>query len=590
MSEDLYAGFGASARSNQPQSFAYGAAAQQQSYGRGSTALSGGYPSTSSKMSGGGSDLGRLKTGHISNRTATASGSTGAGAARPITAIKAAGYVKTKPGQSFDPMEGGEHGPAPALKEKAENGPEDKARDIESSIHRLLEASAVATAKGELRAALDKAKEAVRRERRLVQHRERAQIEDQMNVDLAFATYFNLAHVFERNKMYADALKLYQLIVKNKQYANPGRMRVNIGNIHFAKGDYGEALKNYKMAMDQLPEESDMKAVKNRIMRNIGHAHLKAMQIQQAITAYERVVRDSEGDFECGLNLLVCYYALGDVSKLRASFTHLLSACSSASEESPSAAYAMEDEDDEDDARRGESKHGGASKEGDAASGGLGALDDDGADEHGIDTDGSELAPDGLKEEMRQRKMRSSECITTAAKLIAPALDHDEWAAGFDWVIELLRAHECSAIANEVELCKAEEFLARKNFDGAITLFKGFERKDNALKARAATNLSFLYFLERDYATADRYASKAMQHARYSAKALVNKGNCFFVNNELERAKEMFLEAIGVEADCVEAIFNLGLVNKRLEAYAEAMQAFDKLHTILPENPEAVCV
>ena len=169
-------------------------------------------------------------------------------------------------------------------------------------------------------------------------------------------------------------------------------------------------------------------------------------------------------------------------------------------------------------------------------------------------------------------------------------MDQDEWAAGFDWVIELLRAHECSAIANEVELCKAEEFLARKNFDGAITLFKGFERKDNALKARAATNLSFLYFLEREYATADRYASKAMQHARYSAKALVNKGNCFFVNNELERAKEMFLEAIGVEADCVEAIFNLGLVNKRLEAYAEAMQAFDKLHTILPENPEAVCV
>tara|TARA_B110000208_G_scaffold165966_1_gene204531 strand:+ start:351 stop:770 length:420 start_codon:yes stop_codon:yes gene_type:complete len=136
-------------------------------------------------------------------------------------------------------------------------------------------------------------------------------------------------------------------------------------------------------------------------------------------------------------------------------------------------------------------------------------------------------------------------------------------------------------ILGEKIIGKAEQYLSRKNFEGAIALFKGFERKDNALKARAATNLSFLYFLEREYQTADRYASKAMQHARYSAKALVNKGNCFFVNNDLERAKEMFLEAIGVEADCVEAIFNLGLVNKRLEAYAESMQAFDKLHTIL---------
>ena len=31
-----------------------------------------------------------------------------------------------------------------------------------------------------------------------------------------------------------------------------------------------------------------------------------------------------------------------------------------------------------------------------------------------------------------------------------------------------------------------------------------------------------------------------------------------FVRGDLEGAKELYLEAIGVEADCVEAIFNLG--------------------------------
>jgi hypothetical protein len=35
-------------------------------------------------------------------------------------------------------------------------------------------------------------------------------------------------------------------------------------------------------------------------------------------------------------------------------------------------------------------------------------------------------------------------------------------------------------------------------------------------------------------------------------------GNCLNLNGEKEKAKELYLEAIGVEADCVEAIYNLG--------------------------------
>ena len=66
----------------------------------------------------------------------------------------------------------------------------------------------------------------------------------------------------------------------------------------------------------------------------------------------------------------------------------------------------------------------------------------------------------------------------------------------------------------------------------------------------------------------------------------MNKGNCLFMRQEFERAKEMYLEAIGVEADCVEAIFNLGIVNKRMDVNNEAQQAFEKLHSIIPNNPE----
>lgn len=50
-----------------------------------------------------------------------------------------------------------------------------------------------------------------------------------------------------------------------------------------------------------------------------------------------------------------------------------------------------------------------------------------------------------------------------------------------------------------------------------------------------------------DFKSAESYADMAIRHNRYNAKALVNKGNCLFMSKEYERAKEIFLEAIGVE-------------------------------------------
>lgn len=53
--------------------------------------------------------------------------------------------------------------------------------------------------------------------------------------------------------MYQEALNTYKIIVKNKQYPQGGRMRVNMGNIYFEQQNYNEAIKMYRMAMDQIP-------------------------------------------------------------------------------------------------------------------------------------------------------------------------------------------------------------------------------------------------------------------------------------------------------------------------------------------------
>jgi len=54
--------------------------------------------------------------------------------------------------------------------------------------------------------------------------------------------------------------------------------------------------------------------------------------------------------------------------------------------------------------------------------------------------------------------------------------------------------------------------------------------------------------------------------------ASLGAGNCLFMTREFHRAKELYLEAIGVQADCVEAIYNLGLTNMRMSSPEEARQ------------------
>jgi intraflagellar transport protein 88 len=174
-----------------------------------------------------------------------------------------------------------------------------------------------------------------------------------------------------------------------------------------------------------------------------------------------------------------------------------------------------------------------------------------------------------------------------AAQLIGPLIERTP-VQGYDWLVAVMTQHGFPGIASEIEIVKACYFLKRKEFDQAIEQLKRFEQKEMSLMARAATNLSFLYFLDRDFKQAEQYADVAVKADRYNSRALVNKANCLFVNAEFERAKEVYLESIGVSADCLEAIYNLGIVNIHLGRYQEAMLAFDKLHSITHHNVEVM--
>ena len=49
--------------------------------------------------------------------------------------------------------------------------------------------------------------------------------------------------------------------------------------------------------------------------------------------------------------------------------------------------------------------------------------------------------------------------------------------------------------------------------------------------------------------------------------ALVNKGNVLFSRGEFEKAMEYYQEALCVEATCSEALYNTGLVHKKMRRY-----------------------
>ena len=343
--------------------------------------------------------------------------------------------------------------------------------------------------------------------------------------------------------MFDEAIETYKAIVKNRDYPQAGRLRVNIGNIYFDQKRYPQAIKEYRMALDQIPATG--KDLRYKIFRNIGNAFVKLGQFQDAIDAFDTVMGGAP-DIQTAFNLLLCLYARGDKDKMRRHFTKMLSIP-------------------------------------------VPGMTEDDVEKMSEIPDATSDKPDTLREELHRRYEVSNERILSSARLIAPIIEDDanQWSSGFRWVMDQLRP-DYETISSKLEIDIAMTYMKKRQFDEALEVLKGFERKDQSLRAVAATNLSFIYFLEGEFQQAEEEADVAMRSDRYNAKALVNKGNCLFVAGNYQAARDMYLEAVGVEADCIEAIYNLGLTNIRLNQLDQARHAFDKLHQILPTVPEAL--
>ncbi|KAF4530273.1 hypothetical protein B566_EDAN007314 [Ephemera danica] len=436
---------------------------------------------------------------------------------RPMTAVRGAGYTSGESKQMFDPLNQGNKGPSPAL--ERDETPEDKIRRFERHVMQLVEESCKAAVKADTRLALEKAKEASSRERALIRLQEQGGLGEAHNIDLTFSVLFNLAHQYENNAMYTEALNTYQAITRNRMFSNASRLKINMGNIYTRLGQLTRAIKLYRMALDQVP--SAHKELRLKIMHNIGLLFVKMGQYNDACMSFEFIMQEKP-DFKTGLHLVLCYSALGDIEKMQRGFRLLLEVPLDIDEEEK---YTATPEDS------------------------------------GTNMQLEAIRNDALRRVEREMRQQAERSIVNAAKLVAKSSSQ-----GFAWCVDVLKTSSYAGLAGELELNKALMYLKQRELQAAIDTLRVLS-DTSKMSSAAATNLSFIYFQQQQHRSggqgevddAEQWAEKAKATDSYNAGAFVNLGCCAYAKGEFEKARDLFLCALENDSSCVEALFNLGV-------------------------------
>lgn len=147
--------------------------------------------------------------------------------------------------------------------------------------------------------------------------------------------------------------------------------------------------------------------------------------------------------------------------------------------------------------------------------------------------------PDTLRVQQETKQAQVEGYVLAASRLIAPLLHGTSWSTGFDWCRAQLNTSSYSALASEVQLAKANEHLARKEYAAAVVLLKEFGRSDSRQRAAAAVNLSMLSLLEGQLETAAGYGDYCCEADPGSAAALVSRGNVHMGHGQAEAALQV---------------------------------------------------
>lgn len=313
--------------------------------------------------------------------------------------------------------------------------------------------------------------------------------------------------------MHIEALNTYNIMTKNKMFPHVNQLKLNMGNIYLKMGMHKKAIKMYRMALDSVP--NTQKQLRLKITENIGVLFVRMGQYADAASSFEFIMSERP-DIRSGIHLLLCYYAMGDVEKIKSTFRSLCDVQPVETERD------LENENNiirlQQQAEQAEQ----VGTENHAAE--VAIIDAEGNSSYVQVNEPSNssgnaknryvlqaLKTDELAVYTKQRRNAEKRSITMIVDLISPLIEenyndgeHEEYMinaviktltfAGYNWCIEVIRTSNLSWLANELELNKALVYLRQNDVNQAIETLQMYDRKsESSMTASALTNLSFIY-------------------------------------------------------------------------------------------------
>ncbi|XP_017020872.1 intraflagellar transport protein 88 homolog [Drosophila kikkawai] len=525
--------------------------------------------------------------------------------ARPSTAVRAVGYAANSAGtnQKFDQffLEKAKQqtlsSANAAVDAAKEVNPQIKYKNLESKIVKLLESSIVlarqSSTPGEPTSeakssaeALNKAKEAFSLDRTLHRFRDQQGENVYHNFDLTYAVFFNLAEQYERNDLHIEALNTYSIMTKNKMFPHVNQLKINMGNIYFKMGLYQKAVKMYRMALDSVPK--NLSQLRLKIQENIGVLFVRMGSYSDAASSFEFIMSE-RADIKCGIHLLLCCYALGDVDRIKTAFRSLCDVPPG-----------------ETDTDLGtESSIIKLQQQAGQVTGGQEELDkptDTQADVAVIDAEGGgsyekvqesskssaknkqryvlqALKADELAVYTKQRRNAEKRSITMIVDLISPLIE-ENYNDGYNWCIEVIKSSNMAWLASELELNKALVYLRQNDVNQAIETLQMYDRKsEGSMTASALTNLSFIYISLGNLEMARHCLNQLQEIGALDTNplALINASIVDLQKQDLVSARERLKRALQLQPTSFEANYNLGLVALAQQDYELAEERFELL-------------
>ncbi|KAH8350701.1 hypothetical protein KR084_004469 [Drosophila pseudotakahashii] len=530
-----------------------------------------------------------------------AAGGDKSGLARPSTAVRAVGYAANSgsAGQRFDQffLEKAKQqtlSSANAVDAAKEVNPQIKYKNLESKIVKLLESSIVlawqstaarsngdmnSEAKSAMAESLNKAKEAFSLDRTLHRFRDQQGENVYHNFDLTYAQY-------ERNDLHIEALNTYSIMTKNKMFPHVNQLKLNMGNIYYNMGIYQKAVKMYRMALDSVPK--NLSQLRLKIRENIGILFVRMGSYSDAASSFEFIMSE-RADIKSGVHLLLCYYAMGDVEKIKSAFRSLCDVQAGETETdlgSESNIIKLQQQAEQGGQAGDPDLHKSSDRE-----------ENGGADVAVIDAEGGgtyekvqesvkfsakakqryvlqALKKDDLATYTNQRRNAEKRSITMIVDLISPLIE-ENYNDGYNWCIEIIKTSNLAWLANELELNKALVYLRQNDVNQAIETLQMYDRKSQgSMTASALTNLSFIYI---SMATQCLNQLQEIGALENNALALINASIVDLRKQNFTSARDRLERALQLQPSNFEANYNLGLVALAQQDFELAEERFELL-------------